>query len=102
MSIDVSTVQAACNPERSRGRCGAGDRPGNDDDVVHENGRLAVVGEDTFRSLGEEERERRHSLEYAGLSIADGTIVLLRRAPEAESTTLVSAASGSIDALVVV
>ena len=66
MPMGMPAVQAACNPERSRGRRGADDRPGNEDDVVHENGRLAVVGEDTFGSLGEEERERRHSLEYAG------------------------------------
>ena len=42
----LSAVQTACDPKGSRDRRGADNHPSHEDAVVHEDGRLAVMGED--------------------------------------------------------
>jgi len=62
----MPVLEAARDPERSRGRRRAHDHTGHKDAVIHEDDRVAVVGEDAFGSSPvEEEREGRHRLEDA-------------------------------------
>ena len=42
----LSAVQTACDPKGSRDRRGADNHPSHEDAVVHEDERLAVMGED--------------------------------------------------------